>query len=689
MAPKLAMKKEEAVHQALQAALDSWNWRPPSPHVVGHPSEALVEPGLRTELSTTVFSGEAKEWLRYLSLPAATRFEADLRVRVHFQPDFRMVAFEAENDDSRWLADLLALGLRKARKRLEEKPKVLNVFEDLLFGNARRGDRSVIVRLSPDVPSDGTREVPRDGMNGHGETRIVLHSRLARYVHEALIDRPRRPDEVLGLCWPLVSRFVSQIGYPELPRDRFVEKIEVFSRITFVSINVLYESRKSGHLIPTTAGSVYEDMVSESSGIARPELVDRHPYFRMLNKLGFLLRGHGFGNDAAEVRVAACEYLDTVYLRLSLSGAMPEVAPAMAPMNFERIGRKVRTTSPQLGSFGVVDNEDLEAWKMVADSFRDVGFTLLRQLGMGEFGRVYEALNDNSPNFPGRVALKVDRIVGKKKNAILEAEEAMFVGRALARSPHLMRLYDTGKLKGQRFTYHVLQLINGDTLDNLVGVTGTEHASVSRPPAARATEGEGEAEFDRALSLRSGELWRRQRMALPFTHALSPAMVMDLLTSVLLWMEGVHAVGYAINDLKNGNLMMSRRGQLKGIDLDSYAPAHSPKDKVTDFMFLAVSVILLLFSAPVANRGRNVPWEGLIESESRLRDGLVEAWPFGNVELQSDGRVSREELSCVLVDLVHRSRHLIYTKRPELFSQDIARMVSVKHRLLNEELVID
>ena len=683
------MKKQEAVHQALQAALDSWNWRPPSPHVVGHPSESLAPPGLRTELSTTVFSGEAKEWLRYLNLPAATRFETDLRVRVHFQTDFRMVAFEAENEESRWLADLLALGLRRARKRLEDKPKVLHVFEDLLFGNAKRGDRSVIVRLSPDVPSDGTREVPRDGMSGHGETRIVLHSRLSRYVHEALTARSRSPDEVLGLCWPLVSRFVSQVAYPESPRDRFAEKIEVFSRSTFVSINVLYDARKSGHLIPTPAGAVYEDMVSESSAIPRHELMDRHPYFRMLNKLGFLLRGHGFGGDAAEVRVAACEYLDTVYLRLSLAGAMPEVAPAMAPMTFERVGRKVRTPSPQLGSFGVIDSEDLEAWKTVDGPFRDLGFTLLRQLGMGEFGRVYEAVNDNSPNFPGRVALKVDRIVGKKKNAILEAEEAMFVGRALARSPHMMRLYDTGKLKGQRFTYHVLQLINGDTLDNLVGVTGTEHASVSRPPSARTSQGEAEAEFDRALSLRSGELWRRQRMALPFTHALSPAMVMDLLTSVLLWMEAVHDVGYAINDLKNGNLMMSRRGQLKGIDLDSYAPAHSPKDKVTDFMFLAVSVILLLFSAPVANRGRNVPWEGLIESEARLRSGLTEAWPFGNVELQSDGRVSREELTNVLVDLVHRSRHLIYTKRPELFSQDIARMVSVKHRLLNEELVID
>ena len=683
------MKKQDAVHQALQAALDSWNWRPPNPHVAGHPSEAIDAPSLRTEFSTTVFSGEAKEWLRYLSLPASARFEADLRVRVHLQADFKMVAFEAENDDSRWLADLLALGLRRARKRLEDKPKVLQVFEDLLFGNARRGDRTVSLRLSPDVPSDGTREVPRDGVSGHGETRIVLHSRLARYIHEALLAQSRTPDEVLGLCWPLVSRFVSQLAYPEWPRDRFAEKIEVFSRITFVSINVLYESRKSGRLIPSTMGCIYEDMVSESSGIPRAELMDRHPYFRMLNKLGFLLRGHGFGGDAEEVRVAACEYLDTVYLRLSLAGAMPEVAPAMAPMDFERIGRKVRTTMPQIGSFGIIDSEDLEAWKMVADSFADLGFTLLRQLGMGEFGRVYEALNDNSPNYPGRVALKVDRIVGKKKNAILEAEDAMSVGRALARSPHLMRLYDTGKLKGQRFTYHVLQLINGDTLDNLVGVTGTEHASVSRPPSARASEGEAKAEFDRAVSLRSGELWRRQRMALPFTHALSPAMVMDLLTSVLLWMEAVHDVGYAINDLKNGNLMMSRRGQLKGIDLDSYAPAHSPKDKVTDFMFLAVSVILLLFSAPVANRGRNVPWEGLIESEERLRAGLIEAWPFGNVEVQSDGRVSREELTNVLVDLVHRSRHLIYTKRPELFSEDIARMVSVKHRLLNEELVID
>ncbi|HWZ91467.1 MAG TPA: hypothetical protein VNW92_21545, partial [Polyangiaceae bacterium] len=592
------MKKNEAVHQALQAALDSWNWRPPSPHVVGHPSETVTGPSIQTELSTTVFSGEAKEWLDYLRLAPNERCEPGISVRVHLQPDMRVVACEAENEESRWLADLIALGLRRARKRLAEKPKVESVFDELLFKNARHGQRWLSLRLSPEVPSDGTREVTRDGANGPFETRIVLHSRLVRYVREGLVGVGHSPEAGLGLLWPVVACVLSQIAYPESPRDRFSEKIDVFSRVTYVAINVLYEGRKSGSLVPSPAGAVYEQMVSESSGIARGDLMDRHPYFRMLNKLGFLLRGHSYASDAAEVRIAACEYLDSVYLRLSLAGAMPEVAPAMESMNFERSGRNVRTPEPQVGSFGIVDSEDFDAWKTVADSFRDVGFTLLRQLGMGEFGRVYEALNDNNPHFPGRVALKVDRILGKKKNAILEAEEAMVVGRALARSPHLMRLYDTGKLKGQRFTYHVLQLIDGDTLDNLVGVTGTEHASVSRPPSARGSDREAQAEFERAVSSRDSELWRRKRMALPFTHALSTAMVLDLLTSVLLWMEGVHEVGYAINDLKNGNLMMSRRGQLKGIDLDSYAPVHSPKDKVTDFMFLAVSVILLLFSAP-------------------------------------------------------------------------------------------
>src|SRR5450432_1058522 len=194
-----SVKKNEAVHQALKAALDSWNWRTPSPHVVGHPSETTTEPSIQTELSTTVFSGEAKEWLRYLRLPASERCEAGLSVRVHLQPDMRVLACEAENDDSRWLADLVALGLRRARKRLADRPKVENAFDDLLFKNARRGQRWLTLRLSPEVPSDGTREVTRENANGPGETRIVLHSRLVRYVREALVSASPSLEAGLGL----------------------------------------------------------------------------------------------------------------------------------------------------------------------------------------------------------------------------------------------------------------------------------------------------------------------------------------------------------------------------------------------------------------------------------------------------------------------------------------------------------
>jgi len=51
--------------------------------------------------------------------------------------------------------------------------------------------------------------------------------------------------------------------------------------------------------------------------------------------------------------------------------------------------------------------------------------------------------------------------------------------------------------------------------------------------------------------------------------------------------------------------------------------------------------------------------------------------------------VTRDELTSVLVDLVHRSRHLVYTKRPDVFSEDIGRLVSIKRRLLFEEFVRD
>jgi hypothetical protein len=544
--------------------------------------------------------------------------------------------------------------------------------------------------LSPVVPSNGTRESAYEDATHQSDTRIVLQSRLVEYVRERLEAEPELGEGGrVGLYWPLISRLVSELAYPAAPLDRFAAKIEVFAKLNFVTLGVLYEGRKGGRLVRGSASVPYEKLASESSGIAFEALEDSHPYFRMLSALGFALKGDPYRSYSSEFRIATREYLDGVYLRLSLSGAMPDIPSAMRPMSFVRKGSKIETEKPLLGQFGIQSEDDLDAWKKVDGPFHDLGFVILRQLGMGEFGRVYEVVNEHNQNYPPRVAIKIDRIVGKKNKAILEAEEAMKIGRDLASAHHLIRLYDTGKLRGERYTYHVLQLVDGDTLDNLVGVTGTEHASVSRPPRARDTEAEAEQEYQRAISSRGGELWRRERVSLPFVHQLSPAMILDLLTSVLLWLDEVHRLDYAINDLKNGNLMMSRRGQLKGIDLDSYAPVHSPRDKVTDFMFLAVSLTLLLFGSQGLAERKRLPWEELIEDENRLRTGLKLNWPFGDLARVSSGRVHDDELLSVLVNLVLRSRRLVYAKHNDLFREDVKTLIGIKRRLLQEEMVID
>ncbi len=605
-------------------------------------------------------------------------------------PGLGIVIFQPENDDSAWLARMLESQFRSLRKNLQRKPPVLAVLDELVFGNRDNHAANLRVRLSPSVPSDGTRETARTTEDAHGFVELVLNSGLVQRVRQALAHMSDTAQEEgqLGLSWPVLVRLIANLAYPAAPHDLFVTKIETHAKLYYIVINALYEGSKQGRLVPNAAGRLYEQWAAQTSGLEGGALGERHPYFRALNKLSFMLRAKPYADYDAEARIVAREFLDTRYLRLSLAGVMPKVRTTMQPMPFRFVGRIVKTPSPDIGQYGVIDTEDLEAWKRVSTPFRDLGFTLLRQLGIGEFGRVYEALNENNPSFPEYVALKVDRIVGKKKKAILESEEAMNMGRVLAVVPHIIRLYDAGKLSGRRYTYHVLQRIDGETLDDLVGVTGREHASVSRPPASRGSEREARTEYERAMNARGGELWRRRGIHSPFTHALSPAMLMDLITSVLLWLDEVHELGYASNDLKNGNLMMSRRGQVKGIDLDSYGVARSPKDKMTDFMFLAVSLVLLLFNAPVTTRGGR-PWEQLLESEDELRRALRAAWPFGDVVAVSAGRVQPEEMLALFVDLVFRSRRLVYSREPSLFTSDIVRLMDTKRRLLAEEFVID
>jgi hypothetical protein len=106
-------------------------------------------------------------------------------------------------------------------------------------------------------------------------------------------------------------------------------------------------------------------------------------------------------------------------------------------------------------------------------------------------------------------------------------------------------------------------------------------------------------------------------------------------------------------------------------------------------MFLAASVILFIFNAPSSRPRTDLSWAELAADEARLRSELAQNWPLGTIGASSDGRVSQQEVSELLVDLVKRCHQLDYTRHPDLFSADIARLISLKRRLRTEELVID
>lgn len=655
---------------------------------IGRHDEAVIPPP-KTEFSATVFSGEASDWVRYLSTPAEGRYEPGIGVRILLSSSLRLIAFDAENDDSRWLAELLERIIRGVRQRALGKPNVAELLDDLLFTHSIDDGAGARIVLSEMVPSSGTREAGTETATGF-ETHFVLQAQLVHSVRRALeAGTGQSDDERLGVAWPIASRLLSQIAYPLSPRDRFVAKIDVFAKLTYLAINILYEEYSSGRLVPNGVGGAFEALISEQSGLPRAVLFEQHPYFRMLAKLSFLLRALPYGSYADEARIVAREYLDTVYLRLSLASAMPDLKATERPMPLRQRWGKLRAPRPLVGQYGIADKEDEAAWKKLAKPFRDIGFILVRQIGVGDFGRVYEAINERNGSLPARVALKVDRIIGRRKQAILEAAAAAQVGGRLARAPHLVRLYDTGKLDGRRFTYHVLQLIDGNTIDALIQVAGAEHASTGWPPSVRTSERQAREEYERAVLLARREERARRRLGLPFRYPLSAAMVLDVLTSVLLTVEEVHQLGYSINDLKNDNLMMSRRGQIKGIDLDAFAPIVTPFDKATDFMFLAASVLLFVFNAPSSRPRPDLAWKELAESEGRLRQEFALDWPLGNIELSSERRVSKQELIDLLVDLVTRCHRLDYTRQPDVFEADIARLIGIKRRLRAEEFVID
>jgi serine/threonine protein kinase len=324
----------------------------------------------------------------------------------------------------------------------------------------------------------------------------------------------------------------------------------------------------------------------------------------------------------------------------------------------------------------------------VESPLRHVGLIILRQLGIGEFGRVYEALNTENPHWPGRVAVKVDRL-GERHNVILDMQATLQISRDLAGSPHVIRIFDAGRLQGLQSTFHVLQFIDGDTLDNLMGLTGREHSSMRRPTAGRASGESAEVEYLERVGSSEREAWRRERMIAPFTRPLSLGHVLDLFTSVLLWVEEVHNLNYAVNDLKAGNIMISRRGQLKGIDMDSYSPVKTRRDLLTDFFFLAMSLWLGLRYVQGDARPMQAEDDQHLRSSDSIRGVLDKIWHFGDVSQVSHGRLGKDDVLDLLVDLIYRCRKGAYVEDAGLFATDIDRLIRLKRTLFLEEIVLD
>jgi hypothetical protein len=135
--------------------------------------------------------------------------------------------------------------------------------------------------------------------------------------------------------------------------------------------------------------------------------------------------------------------------------------------------------------------------------------------------------------------------------------------------------------------------------------------------------------------------------------------------------------------------MMNCRGQIKGIDLDFYQKAQSlPQAFMQDFFLLSWACLLLFINAP---RKEPLPSEllkdgfgsALQNGADSFRDALLKQWEFDDLA-KEDANVF---LDC-FVDLILRARSNTYGTNPDLFTQDINRLIDLKRLFFEREIVL-
>lgn len=631
-------------------------------------------------LSTTVFGGTRAEWIDFLTQPPAQRVDGWYELE-RTASGWKL----RQGRESRW-PEWIRRGWDISRgvlARLPEDSPASRWFERAELG----GQPGLRLCSSLHLPGSCLVEQPLAVKGEPSPARLLWNTSIFTLLEETLGRLPSDADDTafLGHIWPGIRLLWLQLLYDSRPRDHFTERIDLTVRWAYLHLLLLYEGGRD--LKPNRSGKIWEDFLQGQFGCSRDFLPRAFPFWRLLQQVSFLHPNRAPEQARSIASIFVRDYLDARYLRLGIADLMPAPPVWLQSMPYIwKRPRKILCSRPRVGSFGIVDSEDLDAWKKVEKPFEQCGFRLIGQLGMGQFGRVYEAVNLGRSDLPERIALKVDRFrKGFKKEAIQAAEIIMEIGRDLAASPHVIRIFDAGTLKGVRSTYHVLQLVEGDTLDHLLGIAGEEHASFLRPHGHPRSEPEIKRDYLRALREGRGESWRKARQSPPFLYSPNLRQILDLLTSTILWIEEVHSLGYAINDLKNGNLMINRRGQFKAIDLDSYSRIHSPLDKLADFFFLGIATLHLITGKFTSLR----PEKDASGEIERVRQALNLAWMDVPETREATPETLRKELSAFFAGYLGHCRSGHYARNPHDFSNSVNHFISLKRRIFSDALILD
>jgi hypothetical protein len=656
-----------------------WQWqqKPSSRSQLTEQTPLLVA---RTDHSATVFSGNHVEWVSYLNLDPLDRRDGGWSLACTCAGPVDAWVWQGVGEVGQALARLLPQCLQTIAELAQSVSTARRAWEGWLQ-RRQQEEQALHIMGSRWMPTQGAREVMLAQDLRPREATLVFRQSVVEdvlAVAAPAFQEDRLPARVLGRIWYFLWRFFVVSDLENSPRDRFLSRIDVATRLFPLNVGILYEKRQRGYLLPNTAGRRFHVFLANRDGY-NPDLVqDQHPFLKAVNNCSYLLDERLSMGREYLTSMHVRSYLDPRYLRLSVASLMPPLAAMYQPLACRRDATSAWVEHPRIGHAGVHDREDLHAWRAVAPGFMERGFALTRQLGMGQFGRVYEAVTFGQSHLPTRVAVKVARKDGRTWQHIPDHEVVMRIANDLAPVAHMMRQYDGGFLRRPKVPYHVLQLIDGETLDHLVGIAGHEHASKHAQRGLQQTD--LEAEVSKLFTLSAGERWRGERLGHRFVAGLGFAAALDIVVSMLLWLEGVHSCGYLVNDLKNGNLMMNRRGQLKGIDLDAFAPQAAPIDQLADFLFMAMSIVMFVGAAANPLKPAQALPEALLRDRQQLAAYLNACWDLSEEERPALWALSDTVFACASGELI--GDHAALRAR-------IDDLIRVKRQLRVEELVMD